>query len=61
MLTSVLLALDGVEFVLDQTVAFQSELINDMINGQYISGTVHSGREASSANADSTSRFVGIT
>jgi hypothetical protein len=61
MLTSVLLALDGVEFVLDQMVAFQSELIKDMINGQYNSERVQLGREASSTNADSTSRFVGMT
>lgn len=61
MLTSYLSALDGIEFVLDQAVAFQSELIKDMINGQYNSGTVQFGREASSANANSTSRLVGKT
>jgi hypothetical protein len=38
-----LLALDGVEFVVEQAVAFQSELIKDMITGQsdFTGGTFH--------------------
>jgi hypothetical protein len=61
MLTSYLSALDGIEFVLDQAVAFQSELIKDMINGQSNSERMQFGREAPTAKADSTSRSVGMT